>query len=236
MEQRFNNKLLKRLAPDVIERLQLREVKLDVGREIEFPGNPIDHLIFLESGIGSMKATFEDGSQVEVGMFGRESVMGASALMGTKRSLNQVCMQIAGHGFYSSLGKATAEFKRHGAFHDLVLRYVQAQLTQATQSAGCNAKHELSQRLARWLLLCADRIGTTKMHLSHDLIADMLGVTRSSVALAAQQLKHQGLIEYRRAEITIRDPKALERSACECYRVVRDHLENYTEFDAGAGA
>ena len=235
MPQRFNNKILKNLPPEAIERLHLREVKLDIGREIEFPGSSIENLFFLESGIGSMTATFGDGSQVEVGMFGYESVMGASVLMGTKRSLNRVYMQASGHGYSTSTPRAVAEFKRYGEFHDLILRYVQAQLTQATQSAGCNAKHDLGQRLARWLLLCEDRVGSTKMHLPHDFVADMLGVTRSSVALAAHQLRQQGLIEYRRAEVFIPDRKALELRACECYRVVRDHLENYTEFDSGAG-
>jgi CRP-like cAMP-binding protein len=236
MPQPFNNKLLKALEPEVIHRLHLREVKFELGHEIEFPGNSIDHLFFIESGIGSMTTTFEDGSQVEVGMFGCESVMGASALMGTRRSLNRVYMQAAGHGFSMSVETGTTEFKRYGQFHDLVLRYVQAQLTQTAQSAGCNAKHEIGQRLARWLLLCADRIGSTDIPLSHEFLADMLGVTRSSVALAAQQLRDQGLIEYRRAHISIPDVPALERRACECYRVVKDHLDNYIEFDTGFGA
>ncbi len=231
----FNNKLLKLLKPEVIERLQLREVKFEVGREIEFPGRPIDNLFFIEKGIGSMTTTFEDGSQVEVGMFGFESVMGASALMGTRRSLNRVYVQAAGHGYSTSLQKGTAEFKRYGQFHDLILRYVQAQLTQTAQSAGCNAKHEIGQRLARWLLLCADRVGSTDMHFSHDFLADMLGATRSSVAIAAQRLKDEGLIEYRRAHICIPDLQALEQKACECYRIVKDHLDSYTDLDTGAG-
>ncbi|MGI4827303.1 MAG: Crp/Fnr family transcriptional regulator [Janthinobacterium lividum] len=236
MPKPFNNKVLKNLSPEAIERLQLHKVELKVNHEIEFPGKAIDSLHFIESGIGSMTTTFEDGSQVEVGMFGYESVMGASVLMGTRRSLNRVYMQASGQGYVTTVANAMAEFKRFDHFHDLILRYVQAQLTQTAQSAGCNAKHEVSQRLARWLLLCADRIGSTDMHLSHDFLADMLGVTRSSVAVAAQQLREQGLIEYRRAHISIPDVKKLEQRACECYRVVRDHLDSYTEFDTGVGA
>ncbi len=235
MPEPFRNKLLNLLAPEIIERLQLRKVKLAIDHEIEYPGQSIDNLFFIEAGIGSMTTTFEDGSQVEVGMFGFESVMGASALMGTKRSLNRVYMQAAGHGYATSASVATAEFRRCGPFHDLILRYVQAQLVQTAQSAGCNARHEIGQRLARWLLLCADRIGTTEMHLPHDFLADMLGVTRSSVALAANQLREEGLIEYRRAYISIPNTEALERRACECYRIVKDHLDNYTEVETGAG-
>ncbi len=235
MPEPFRNKLLNLLAPEVIERLQLRRVKFAIGHEIEYPGKSIDNLFFIEAGIGSMTTTFKDGSQVEVGMFGFESVMGASFLMGTKRSLNRVYMQAAGHGYAASASTATAEFRRCGSFHDLILRYVQAQFVQTAQSAGCNARHEIGQRLARWLLLCADRIGTTEMHLPHDFLADMLGVTRSSVALAANQLREEGLIEYRRAYISIPNTEALERRACECYRIVKDHLDNYTEVKTGTG-
>ena len=116
--------------------------------EIEFPGRPIGHVYFLEEGMASMTTTFKDGDQVEVGMFGFESVIGISALMGTKRSLNRVYTQITGHGCSTTLEAAKSEFRQGGLFQDLVLRYVQAQLVQAMQSAGCNAKHNFEQRLA----------------------------------------------------------------------------------------
>ena len=229
----FSNKLLQNLAPDAIERLHLREVKLEVEHEMEYPGQPIRHMFFIQDGIGSMTVTFENGSQVEVGMFGYEAVIGVSALMGTKRSLNRVYMQVAGSALACSIESATAEYLRFSEFHNLALRYVQAQLTQATQSAACNAKHDVEQRLARWLLLCADRVKGRRIPIAHQFLADMLGVTRSSVAIAAHQLREEGLIEYGRAEVYVPDPSALEKRACECYRVVRDHLENYTEFDTG---
>jgi CRP-like cAMP-binding protein len=145
----FKNKLLQNLDQEVIERLCLRPVTLELRHEIEYPGSTIDNLFFIEEGIGSMTTTFKDGFQVEVGLFGYESVIGVSALMGTRRSLNRVYMQLAGSGFSCPVEVARKEFERNGDFHRLALRYVQAQLTQATQSAGCNARHELPQRLAR---------------------------------------------------------------------------------------
>lgn len=229
----FQNTLLQHLSPDIIERLHLRRVTLDLGREIEYPGKTIDHLFFIEKGIGSMTTTFGDGSQVEVSMFGYESVIGISALMGTKRSLNRAYMQLGGYGLISPVEAAKKEFQRCAEFHDLALRYVQAQLIQAMQSAGCNAKHEISQRLARWLLLCADRAHTNTFAMSQEFIADMLGSSRSTVSVAAGILKHEELIDYNRGVIEILQPKALERRACECYRVVKNHLDNYTEFDTG---
>ena len=236
MNEQYRNKLLQNLPPDVVERLEIRKLTLEVSHELEFPGQPIRHVFFIEQGVGSMTNTFQDGSQVEVGLFGFESAIGISALMGTRRSLNRVYMQVAGYGYQCPLETARVEFRLGKEFHDLALRYVQAQLTQATQTAGCNAKHGIEPRLARWLSLCADRLDSNIVAISHSFLADMLGVTRSTVAIAAQHLRDQGLIEYERVKILIPDRAALRNAACECYGVVKDHLDNYVEFDTGFGA
>ena len=227
----FQNALLKNLDKEIIERLSLRPVKLERLHELEFPGNAIEHLFFVEEGMASMTATFNDGSQVEVCMFGYESVIGVSALMGTKRSLNRIYMQIEGSGFSCTVEAARKEFLRCATFQSLMLRYVQAQLLQATQTAGCNAKHNMEQRLARWLLLCMDRVHTDTLKLSHEFLADMLGSSRPTVSLAAGSFKEQGLIEYNRALIRILDAKQLEKKACDCYPVIKNYLNNYAEFD-----
>jgi CRP-like cAMP-binding protein len=229
----FKNSILKNLDAAAIARLHLRPVTFELEHEIEFPGSPIEHLFFVEEGMASMTTTFRDGSQVEVGMFGYEGVIGVSALMGTKRSLNRVYTQIPGYGYSSTITAAREEFQRNGAFQSLALRYVQAQLIQATQSAGCNAKHELDQRLARWLLLCADRAHHNTYQLSQEFIAHMLGCSRPAVSTAAGLLKVAGVIEYSRGIIRILDVAGLEKRACECYLVIKNHLQNYTEFDQG---
>jgi CRP-like cAMP-binding protein len=226
----FSNSLLNALDAESIARLQLHPVKFELMHEIEYPGNPIDHLFFVEAGMASMTTTFLNGSQVEVGMFGFESVIGVSALMGTKRSLNRVYTQIAGHGYSSNVDLARREFDRGELFQILALRYVQTQLVQTIQSAGCNAKHNFEERLARWLLICADRAQSSQFKMSHDFLADMLGGTRPTLSTAAGLLKEKGLIEYTRGEIHIIDLPGLERASCECYRVIKDHLDNYTEF------
>jgi CRP-like cAMP-binding protein len=227
----FKNTLLKALDGDIIERLRLQPVKFELKHEIENPGDPIDHLYFLEEGMASMTTTFKDGSQVEVGMFGYESVIGVSALMGTKKSLNRVYTQIAGHGYTCQIEDARREFRLGGYFHFLALRYVQAQLVQAMQSAGCNAKHNFEQRLARWLLICADRAHVDTFNISHEFLADMLGVRRPTVSTTAAILKRKGLIEYTRGEIRILDAPGLTKTACECYRIIKDYLDNYAKFD-----
>jgi len=227
----FTNTLLRALDEDTVTRLGLRPIEFKLRQEIEYPRRPIKNLYFLESGMASMTATFSDGTQVEVGMFGYESVIGVSALMGARKSLNHIYTQIAGHGYYCSTDAARREFRSEGRLRTLVLRYVQAQLDQATQSIGCNAKHTFERRLARWLLLCADRVHSLTFRMSHDLLADMLGGTRATVTLAAGVLKRKNLIEYHRGVIHILDRAGLEANACECYVVVKDHLKNYAEFD-----
>jgi len=229
----FKNSLLKTLSADVINRLCLRLVKFEIGHELEFPGKPIGHLFFVEEGRASQTVTLLDGSQVEVGMFGYESVIGVSALMGTRQSLNRVYTQIVGHGFSCTMKDARKEFLLCGAFHQLTLQYVQAQLVQVMQSAACNAKHQVEQRLARWLLLCGDRANSATFTLSHEYLAEMLGSTRPSVSTSAAILKEEGLIEYTRGTIRIVDAVGLERRSCECYKVIKDHLDNYTQFEGG---
>lgn len=228
---RYKNTVLSTLNADVISRLNVQPVKFELKHEIEYPGKAIDYLYFVEEGMASMTTTFRDGSQVEVGMFGYESVIGVSALMGTKRSLNRVYTQIAGHGFASDVEAARREFARGGDFQHLALRYVQTQLVQAIQSAGCHAKHNVEQRLARWLLICADRAHSNTFKMSQEFLADMLGGTRPTLTTAAGLLKQKGLIEYTRGEIHIVDTTGLERTSCECYLIIKNHLDNYAEFD-----
>ena len=227
----FKNTLLKALDRDILERLRLQPVKFELKHEIENRGDRIDHLCFLEEGMASMTTTFRDGSQVEVGMFGYESVIGISALMGTKKSLNRVYTQIAGHGYTCNVEYARREFRLGGAFQFLALRYVQAQLVQAMQSAGCNAKHNFEQRLARWLLICADRANIDTFKISQEFLADMLGGRRPTVSTAAGILKGKGLIQYTRGEIRILDIPGLTKTSCECYQIIKDYLDNYTKFD-----
>jgi CRP-like cAMP-binding protein len=142
-----------------------------------------------------------------------------------------VYTQIAGHGFRCSVDAARKEFNLGGQFQALALRYVQAQLLEVAQSAGCNAKHNFEQRLARWLLICADRANSDTFRMSHMFLSAMLGGTRPTVSLAAGPLRDAGLIEYSRGLIHIIDVPGLEKRACECYLVVKDYLDNYAEFD-----
>ncbi len=228
----FNNNLLHALSPESIARLDLRPVEFELNHEIEWPGAPITRLSFVETGMASLTVTFDDGSQVEAGMFGFESVIGISALMGTKLSLNRVYTQIAGYGFTCPIENGRAEFKRGGEFHMLTLRYVQTQLVQAIQSAGCNAKHTMEQRLARWLLICRDRAQSDTFRMSQEFLSDMIGASRPTVSVIAAALKDKHLIDYTRGNMKVCDAAALEKTACECYLVIKRHLDSFASFES----
>lgn len=229
----FRNNLLRNLQPDEIGRLHLRPVVLEIRHELETPGEPIRQVFFLESGIASVTTRFKDGREVEAGMFGRDSLSGISAFMGTRESLNAVYIQIAGHGFTCTVENAASEFLRGGRFQSFALRAVQAQFSQSMQSAGCNAAHEVEQRLARWLLLCFDRMEGEDLDLSHEFIATMLGTRRSTVTVVASELKRRELIHYTRGSIRLVNRAGLEGAACECYKTLRDHLRDVTQYDSG---
>jgi len=231
VELKFKNTLLKRFDAPLIKHLRLKSVQFAIGQEIEDTGKPIAHLYFLEEGMASMTTTFANGQQVEVGMFGYESVIGVSALMGTRQSLNRVYTQVAGWGYGCALLDARAQFDKGGQFARLTLRYVQAQLLQAVQSAACNASHNFDQRLARWLLITADRVNTSQFKMSQEFLSHMLGGSRPTVTVAAGHLKEEKLIEYKHGVITIVDRKGLQKRSCECYRIIRDHLADYEAFD-----
>jgi CRP-like cAMP-binding protein len=228
----YKNTLLKAFDPETIARLGLKAIAFKTGQKIEAPGEAIRYLYFLDHGMASMTTTFMDGSEVEVGMFGYESVIGISALMGTIQSLNHVYTQIEGTGYRCTLERAQKEFARDEIFHKLCLRYVQAQLVQCIQSAGCAARHNFEQRLSRWLLISADRAHTETFKMSHEFLSHMLGSTRPTVSLVAGTLKKEKLITYARGQIRILNRKGLEKRACECYCVIRDYLNNYEALDS----
>ena len=226
----FRNTILQHLDEAALARLELRPIPLPSAHVLEQPGLEIEDLTFVEEGVASMTTMFQDGSQVEAGMFGPESAVGVPALMGIKAGMNYVAVQVPGEAWVAPVNAARAEFRRMNCFHDLVLRYMQSQVVQATQSAGCNARHNVQQRLARWLLLARDRHVSDVLQLTQEFLAAMLGVERPSVSGVAGRLQELGLIEYSRGRIRIVDRQGLEAVACECYQVARHELQAFNRY------
>ncbi len=232
----FRNRILRTLGTRSIDQLRLTPFQIAVGQDVQVAGAPIANLFFPETGMASLTASFSDGSQVDVGMFGYDSIIGTPALMGATHSLHRVYGQIAGHGYVSPLKAAIQEFRTCGEFHLLTLRHVQAQLVEARQFAACYARHGVEERLASCLLLCSDRTQTVTFPLSHEFLAYRLGSTRSTVSLVAAALKSKGLINYSRGTMEILNPAGLELRTCECYAILKDHFAIATDLEKAYSA
>ena len=194
------------------------------------PGEPIDYLYFPGGGFCSMVTVLEDGSMVEVATVGREGMLGATAVLDgsspTAASMVQgetdICYRMAVNAFHR-------EMDRRGAFYELLGRYTQALIGFIMQSTACNAVHSVEQRLARWLLMAQDRMGTEEFPLTQEFVAMMLGATRPTVTVVAGTLQRAGLITYHRGRVTILDREKLESASCECYRAATDLLRAVTD-------
>lgn len=235
-EERFRNLILRVLGDDAIEKLALRRAELEQGRSLQKPGARVREVVFVDDGMASMTIALEDGSHVEAGMFGWDSVIGGAALMGVTEGNCSIAMQVPGHGYISTLEAASGEFRRQAVFQRLVMRYAQSQVMQAAQASGCNARHNVQQRLSRWLLLCRDRTTSDVMPLTQEYMAMMLGVERPAVSVVASKLQEQGAIEYSRGRVRVVDRARLESIACECYQAVRQEMEALVQFAESVAA
>jgi CRP-like cAMP-binding protein len=207
------NRLAPHLSPVTFE---LREKLLD-GR--------MNNAYFLEEGLASVVVTAESGKTVEIGVVGKEGVVGIPILLGAGRVPGSTFIQIEGSGFRIKAARLKEEFERAGALRQILQKYLQAFLIQTAQTGVCNRLHNVQQRLARWLLSCHDRAEGDRVPLTQEFLSDMLGAPRTTVTLAAGILREAGVIRYSRGNLTIKNRKKLENVACECYGVVADEYE-----------
>jgi len=204
--------------------LHLEPVSLPVRTILHQPDRLIGDIYFLSHGMVSVVATLEDGGAVEVCVIGNEGFVGIPALLGTENAGQDVYMQLAGAGFRMKTSALRDLIERCPVFKSSLLRFVQFSFVQVSQTAACNVRHALEQRLARWLLMAHDRAGTDALLLTQEFLSIMLGVQRPGVSIAAGALKQAGIIEYTHGRITITDHEALLSASCECYRVVNDEF------------
>ncbi len=198
----------------------LVSVDLHLGQSLHRPGEMIEHVYFPEIGFISAMAVLSDGNPLEIGLIGAEGVAGVSVILGARTSYGETMCQTGGAAHRMSVADFSAAVEQAPRLRDLLLKYVYVFNVQVAQTAACNAHHEVSQRLARWLLAAHDRSGVPELSLTQDLIGVMLGVRRSTVSVAASILQKAGIIRYQHGRITILDRVGLEDAACECYAVV----------------
>lgn len=224
---RSENEVLAALSPRCYERLapELDLKDYPLGEVLYHPKQTIKYVYFPRKMAVSMVNIFEDGSMVEVGVIGREGVVGVSLLSGDDISDYQAIVQIADSAWRMKAQVFRSELESNGELNSLVKRYSQALFTQVAQTAACNRMHLVGQRLARWMLLMRDRVQSNELQLTHEFIATMLGARRAGVTLAAGMLQRADIIQYSRGKVTILDLKKLEAASCECYRVVKDEYD-----------
>ena len=217
------NRLLAALPDDAFSLLEpdLRQLTLTQGVVCYGTGDPIDQVYFPHSGMISQLITTRDGDMVETSSTGREGGVGLQCGLGPRLSFTRTMVQIPGRFSAISAARFESAVSRSTALRDLIIRYTETLWAEAQQNAACNAIHDGSSRLCRWLLQCADRIGSEQLLLTQEFLAEMLGVRRTTVTLLAQELQKRGVVRYSRGRITILDRPALEACACECYEAVK---------------
>lgn len=221
------NRLLAALPPQERERLLARAepVSLELSQVLFRPHDTLTHVYLPTTCVVSLLTQLEDGGGMEVGLVGREGLVGVSAVLGGDGETKVATVQGAGDALRVRAEALREEFRAGGQLQSVLLRYTHALMTQISQSVVCNARHHIPGRLSRWLLMYHDRWGRDDFYLTQEFMADMLGVRRAGVSEAAAALQAEGLISYNRGQIAILDRAGLEEFACECYGVVREALD-----------
>jgi CRP-like cAMP-binding protein len=222
-QERLKNQLLMALSAEQYQRLapHLEPIKLPLHQVLYGPGEPVDYVYFPSNAIISLVFTTREGATVEIGIVGREGMVGIAAILGGDSMLNTTVVQISGNALRIKASFLKAEFDRDSALRNLLLRYIQASFTQVSQQAVCNRLHSLEERLSRWLLSIHDCLRQDEFTMTQEYIAEMLGSRRSGVTVAAGTLQKAGIIYYRRGNIKILDRSKLEATSCECYSIIR---------------
>jgi CRP-like cAMP-binding protein len=193
------------------------------------PGEHVEHVYFPGGGFCSIVTVLQDGSMVEVATVGREGMVGVTAAMDGSPVSSATIVQGETDICYRMTAEAfRREMDRRGAFYELLTHYSQALVGVIMQSTACNAVHKVEQRLARWLLMAYDRMGTDAFPLTQEFVAMMLGANRPTVTVVAGTLQKAGLITYHRGRVTILDREKLESASCECYRAATNLLQGVT--------
>ncbi|MEO8924237.1 MAG: Crp/Fnr family transcriptional regulator [Caldimonas sp.] len=198
-----------------------KRVELGLAEVLANPGAPMPHAYFPTEGFVSLVTRIEGSPGVEVGMFGSEGMLGAHFALGVSMSPLHAVVQGPGLAWRVSAGPLRRELRGSAALRLQLGRYVYVLMEQLAHSAACLRFHLIGPRLARWLLMSQDRSGSDSFRVTHVFLAYMLGVRRVGVTTAAGSLQKQGLIAYRRGEVTILDRRGLEAAACGCYAADR---------------
>ena len=221
------NAVLRALPAEDLAHLlpQLRRIDMRREQQIYAPHEPIREVYFPTSGMISLIAQLGSGDQAEVGVIGRDGMTGLPLYEGARNLMFRSAVQIPGDALVADVHTILEAQERSPRVRRVIERATSALIALIGQTAACNRSHDVEQRLARWLLVSRDAAGEEALELTQEYLAMMIGVQRPTVTLAAGTFQRDGLIEYRRGKIRIRDAEALGRRACECYETVRNEHE-----------
>ncbi len=217
------NRLLAALEPEDFALLEphLEIVNLKRGQVLYEMGDAISHAYFPHDTIISLVNVMEDGGTVEVGVFGREGVLGLLSALVTREAFGRYVVQLSGTASRIPFERLDEVRNARPNLRRLIMRYGEALLAHTFQNVSCNAVHPVEARCRRWILSMHDRVGQDTLPLIHEFLAEMLGVQRSTVSVATRTLQSAGLIRQSRGGITVIDRAGLEETACECYGKIR---------------
>jgi CRP-like cAMP-binding protein len=220
------NRLLAMLPAGVLERLapSLISVHLNGGQVLAVDGVRLGSSYFPIDAVSSIIIYGDNGDSLEVGLIGSEGMINTATFLSDGVSVGEIVVQRPGEALRMSTGALREAFDTIPELRSVLLRYTQGFITQVAQSCACNSMHSVQQRCARWLLMMGDRTGSQEFDLSQALLARMLGIGRPTVSLATAALRDDGLVQFTRGRVTIRDRSGLESSACACYGVIRDEF------------
>lgn len=215
------NRLLAAMTPEEFDLLRphLELVPLKARDVLQDSSRTTEAAYFIESGIVSRVVRSQGGS-VETAIVGRMGFVGISIAIGTTISAGRSVVQIPGYALKIPAKELSGIIQEQPQIRELLLRYVQSLMRQKSQSVLCGVRHDLEQRLARWLLLAFDRLEDGSLPITHDLLAELLGVRRAGVTVALASFEAEGLITRRRGNLTIENRAGLEQRSCECYRAI----------------
>jgi CRP-like cAMP-binding protein len=218
-----NNRLLATLSPRDYAQLAggLEQVTLTYGQILYEPGEEMQAVYFPSDCLVSLLTLVEGHRALEVGLVGREGMIGARLALGAATSSVRALVQGTGTALRMTSKRFLREFRRSSTLQRSLFQFTDTLMIQVSQTAACNRFHMVEARLARWLLMTAERMASSEFHLTHEFLADMLGVRREGVTVAACGLQQRKLIRYRRGNISILDTKGLEAASCSCYRYVQ---------------
>jgi len=206
---------------------QLEFVRLTSLQLLHEGGDSIKSAYFCNSGMISTLNVFPDGKTVEVGLIGKEGFVGLPLVVGFRSSSVRSNVQIGGSAFRIGADALSDILVRCPTLALRLHQFTHVMAMQVAQIAACNRLHEVEERLARWLLMCADRAGNSRLPLTQDLLGQMLGTRRASVTIAAGVLQKAGFIDYRRGEVEILNKAKLEETSCECYEIIQQQIEKW---------